>query len=107
MNNPFETIESRLDKIETLLISIKHNPKPETTMGMDDLPIDINKASRIIGLTVPTIYGLVHRREIPVLKRRGKLMFIRQELIDWLKAGRKKTIEELRQSTMTPNNNII
>jgi len=64
----------------------------------NNVPIDIKEASKIIGLSVPTLYGLVHRREIPVHKRRGKLLFFRQELIDWVKAGRRMTNEEIRQN---------
>jgi len=28
MNNPFEVIDARLSNIESLLLDIKHNPKP-------------------------------------------------------------------------------
>jgi len=100
MNNPFETIESRLNSIEAMLIDMKYNPNPDSTMGMDDLPIDIKEASKIIGLSVPTIYGLVHRREIPVIKRRGKLLFLRKELMEWIKAGRRLTAEEINLAAL-------
>jgi excisionase family DNA binding protein len=66
----------------------------------NELPIDIKEASKIIGLSVPSIYGLVHRREIPVLKRRGKLLFFRHELIDWVRAGRRMTKEEIKQGAI-------
>lgn len=100
MYNPYEIIFARLQNIETLLIDLKHNPNPGTIPGMDDLPVDIKEASKIIGLSVPTIYGLVHRREIPVMKRRGKLLFLKQELVEWVKVGRRMTTEEIKAATL-------
>ena len=53
--------------------------------------LTIKQAAEILSLSVPTIYGLVSRREIPVNKRGKRLYFSKTELTQWIKDGRKKT----------------
>ena len=57
--------------------------------------LTIKQAAEILNLSVPTLYGYVHRAEIPVCKRGKRLYFSKQELTDWVKAGRKKTVAEI------------
>jgi excisionase family DNA binding protein len=101
MNNPFEIIEARLSNIESLLISIRSQavnvPNPA-----DDL-LTISQAAELLSLTVPTIYGLVHRHEIPNSKRGKRLYFSKAELLEWVSAGRRRTITE---SMENPENNF-
>lgn len=55
----------------------------------------IKQASIFLNLSVSTIYGKVCRREIPVSKQGKRLYFDKSELLDWIKAGRKKTLAEV------------
>lgn len=41
-----------------------------------------------------TVYGEVHKGNIPVHKKGKKLMFLKSEIDAWLKQGRKKTLAE-------------
>src|SRR5690349_7135649 len=43
----------------------------------------------------PTVYGWVHGSIIPYHKRAKKLFFLKSEIDDWLKKGRKKTLSEI------------
>ena len=95
MNNPFETIDARLSNIENLILSIKYPEKPKDISETDDQLFTIKQAAKFLNLSVPTLYGYVHRAEIPVCKRAGRLYFYKHELTDWLKAGRKKTVSEI------------
>jgi excisionase family DNA binding protein len=52
------------------------------TEGKDYLTLD--EASELLDLSKSTIYGMTHRKEIPHIKRRGKLLFEREELDKWL-----------------------
>ncbi len=45
--------------------------------------------------TKPTFYGYIHQRAIPFHKRGKKLIFLKSEIDNWLKSGRKKTIGEI------------
>jgi len=51
--------------------------------------------STLLNLADSTIYGLVHRGEIPHHKKGGRLYFLRSELLDWIKSGRRKTLAEI------------
>jgi excisionase family DNA binding protein len=59
-----------------------------------DQMLTIQEAGQLISLSVPTIYGLVSRSEIPVSKKGKRLYFSKLELIDWIKSGRKRTQAE-------------
>ncbi len=95
MNNPFETIDARLTNIECLLLDIKHTQSPFENKKETDQLLTIKQAGEFISLSVPTIYGLVQRAAIPVSKRGKRLYFSKQELTDWIKAGRKLTVSEI------------
>src|SRR5205085_11600024 len=55
----------------------------------------IELAEKITGLKVPTIYGLVADSKIPHMKRGKKLYFSKNELLGWIRQGRRKTQEEI------------
>jgi len=80
----------KLETIERLLISQNNNPQPE-----EDKLLTIREAAEILHLSVPTVYGLVQRSEVPVCKRGKRLYFSKQELIGWIMSGRKKTNSEI------------
>ena len=82
-------LHDRLSNIEHLLMQANH--PPET----DEL-LTISQAARFLNLSVPTIYGKVSRKEIPVNKQGKRLYFYKSELADWIKAGRKKTVSEIQ-----------
>lgn len=43
----------------------------------------------------PTVYGWVHQSLIPHHKKGKKLFFLKSEIDNWLKSGRKKTLSEI------------
>jgi excisionase family DNA binding protein len=49
-------------------------------------PVFIKQASLLTGYTVGSIYGLIHRNEIPFHKTAGrkKLFFYKSELLTWM-----------------------
>ena len=77
MNNPFAEIEVRLSNIENLLLDLKHQPKQVFPYQTDQL-LTIQQAAELLSLSVPTLYGYVHRAEIPAFKRPGtkRLFFL-------------------------------
>ncbi len=87
-------LNERLENIERLLQEKSNHPHPEA-----DRLLTIQQAGEILCLSVPTIYGLVSRSEIPCMKKGKRLYFSKTELTDWIKAGRKKTISEIEQET--------
>ncbi len=92
MENPFTDITQRLTRIEYLLNGFNSQKAPVFDPGSDIL--NITEAATLLNLTVPSVYGLVHKRVIPFSKRGKRLYFSKSELLDWIKQGRRKTIDE-------------
>ena len=95
MTNPFEVIETRLNSIENLILDLKHQP---TTRAENDPNqfLNIKEAAQFLNLAVPTIYSKVSKKELPFMKRSKRLYFSKTELAEYLKKGRYKTAEELK-----------
>ncbi|WP_018478136.1 helix-turn-helix domain-containing protein [Pontibacter roseus] len=66
------------------------------TPATDEL-LSVQQAAQFLSLSPTTIYAMVQRRELPVSKRGGRLYFSKTELIDYVKAGRKKTAAEIAE----------
>lgn len=97
MNNPFEVIEARLNNIETLLLDLKHNPKEQSNQPPADELLTVQDTAKFLTLSVPTIYGLISKGELPVMKRSKRCYFSKVDLINYLKQGRKKTNSEIEE----------
>ena len=82
----------KLDAIEGLLHSLDRPTAPEP-----DQILTIKQAATFINLSISTVYGLVHNKNIPVCKRGKRLYFSKQELFTWIKNGRKQTLSETNQ----------
>jgi excisionase family DNA binding protein len=91
--NPFELLDKRLTRIESKIDSLTNqsSPPPLSEIG------SISLATDITGLARQTIYQLVSARDIPFMKKGKKLYFSRTELTDWIKSGKRDTIEVLTE----------
>lgn len=83
-------LADKLNSIEKLLLDQYNKQKPA-----ENKFLSIKEASELISLSVPTIYGLVHRSAIPCMKRNKRLYFSRQELSEWITSGRKSLRSEI------------
>jgi len=59
--------------------------------------LSIQEAAEFLNLTIPTIYSNVSRGILPAMKRGKRLYFSKLELTDYIKQGRKKTNDEIKQ----------
>lgn len=98
MENPFEIIIQRLDAIERLLYENKTGKQVENLPGdyANEL-MNVQQVAEYLTLSVQTIYGLVHKMEIPNCKRGKRLYFKRTEIDDWIGQSRRKTVAEIEQ----------
>ena len=83
LNNQVEEIKELILRRESASI-----PQKKT-------PIDIDRACEIIGKAKPTVYTLVRTRQIPCYKSGKKLYFFEDELLEWIRNGRRKTMVEI------------
>ena len=94
MENPFEEIIQRLERIELLLINQQSRSTQESE---EDEILNVQEAAAFVGEAVATIYGRTSKREIPHYKKGKKLYFKKPELIEWIEGGKVKTAQELVQ----------
>ncbi|MBX2896789.1 MAG: helix-turn-helix domain-containing protein [Cyclobacteriaceae bacterium] len=103
MANPFELLGDQLNRIELLLTEIKtHHICQAVSLFASKQAKDnsIALAVQITGLKKKTIYNLVNKRLIPHAKRGKRLYFDEQELLQWIKEGKRKTHRELLSDLM-------
>jgi excisionase family DNA binding protein len=101
MNNPFEVIEARLNNIETLLLDLKHKPKELGAKPENDELLTVQDTAKFLSLSVPTVYTLISKGQLPVMKRSKRCYFSKLELVNYLKQGRKKTFAEVASEADT------
>lgn len=97
MSNPFEVLEARLSMIENLLLDIKHQPQGDH-VGQSKEILTVPEAAAFLDIEIPTVYSKCSRGELPHSKRGNRLYFNREELIEYIRAGRKPTNAEIEAS---------
>ena len=58
--------------------------------------LTIDELCELIGYKKTSIYGLVQKNKIPYHKK-GKLFFLKSEIMEWLKSGKKATSEDIKR----------
>lgn len=102
MINPFQQIEHRFDAIEGVLnIILEHVVSPPKDTSDKDEFLTVPEAAKFLRLSVPTIYGLISKGEIPVRKRSKRCYFSAKELQEYLNQGRRKAITEITSETQS------
>jgi excisionase family DNA binding protein len=81
--------------IETTLRKVLSQAKLQGPQQPTDELLTVQATAKFLSLSVPTVYGLISKGEIPVMKRSKRCYFSRVELINYLKQGRKNTLEEI------------
>ena len=71
-----------------------------TNDPVKDELLTIEAAATLLSVTVPTVYGYVHQRAIPCMKRRGRLYFSKLELLAWVKSARRSTVDEIKANAI-------
>jgi predicted DNA-binding transcriptional regulator AlpA len=73
-------VEALNDKVDLIL---KLLDSPNETIPK---PLDIEGASKVVKLSVSTIYGLTSKNKIPFFRKHGgkRLWFWEKDLINWL-----------------------
>lgn len=90
--NPFEGINQRFDRLESLLLKYSNPMKIEPPQVRY---FDIEGASEFIGIPKQTLYQKCSKREIKHTKAGRHLKFLESDLIEYLESNRRKTTQEL------------
>ncbi len=87
-----EKLELLHKQIDSLFVVLNQTLVQQATpVGPNGMAL----ATQITGLSKGTIYNLISNRKIPHYKRGKRVYFDREELLKWIKDGKRKTIEEL------------
>jgi len=93
-----------LNELETLIFNQVRKAVTEihhvTSDPVKDELLTIESAAELLSVTVPTVYGYVHQRAIPCMKRRGRLYFSKVELLAWVKSARRSTVDEIKANAI-------
>jgi excisionase family DNA binding protein len=101
MVNPFAEIAKKLSDLERIALELYNMFHAHKGVTADpERPLSVKDASEFLGIPKNTLYGLTSRREIPFCKKGKQLFFFREELVDWLKGGRQKTVAEIQAGAL-------
>ncbi len=84
LSNPFEILNSKIDAL-TYQVQKLNQPKATGTHQKEWGGVDF--ASTITGYKPQTIYIKAGKKQIPHIKRDGKLWFEKTALLKWIETG--------------------
>ena len=90
-----EAVDYLVKEVSQLRLLINHQSDSTSTTSK---LLDIKGAADFLGLSIPTIYGKVSRRELPFMKRGNRLYFDSSELLEYIKEGRVSTVNDIDDS---------
>lgn len=93
--NPFDSIDSRLSNIEKLLLEIYSGNHTKPPDNDPDALLTVSQAASMLHLSPHTIYGLLHRRQLPSLKRGRRVYFKKADLLKYVEDGRRNVQSSL------------
>lgn len=88
MENPFELIMEKLNKIETLLNNLRGDEKHASIVNTPNEILNADEAASYLSITKSTLYKHTADRKIPHYKNGKKLYFKRTELGERLTSNR-------------------
>ena len=101
IENPFQLLVEKLNHIEEVLQELRMQIQTPQETPESDL-LSIAQASDLLGIAKNTIYGLSSESKIPVIKKGKRLCFSKKELLEWLRSGRRATIDEIASQPVLP-----
>jgi excisionase family DNA binding protein len=81
----------KVERIEILLARLE--PKEDNENEL----LNVEEAAGFLKVSVAALYTKVSRQEIPVNKPGKRLYFNRTDLKEWIRQGKRKTLNEIRQ----------
>jgi len=91
--------EFSVEGIKVLAEEISKNLRKDLGIAKsnnEEVFLTIDETAKLLSLTKGSIYGLVHKNTIPYHKK-GKLYFLKSEILDWIKSGKRETKSSLHE----------
>ena len=96
-----QKLSAKMDNVLTLLE--ERPPQPDQSAPQDEI-LTTKQAAEFLHITVQTLYSYVSQKKVASCKRGKHLYFVKSDLIDFVKAGRQKTVSEIETEA---DNNLI
>ena len=99
----FEQIPYALNRIMDELRIIKDQITLPDSRSIVSLPMVEKKilttldVCNLLDIKKSTLYSLTHQKKIPFYKTNGRVYFDASEIDEWIRSGRRKTLEQLRK----------
>ncbi|MBA0885146.1 helix-turn-helix domain-containing protein [Flavobacterium undicola] len=97
MENPFELILERLDRIEKAIQKLDIREEPKALVK--ELQ-NLEQLSSYLKVSKSAIYKLTSTKEIPHYKNGHKLYFKKSEIDEWIFSKRIKTQDDIKKEAM-------
>lgn len=102
MTVDFQKLQEDVNDIRGMLLTLTDRlNQPVTNPALvEEPPLNVQQAADLLDVTTATVYDLVHKRRIPNHRPGKRLYFLRSELMDWIRNGRRTTTDELTASAV-------
>lgn len=99
MNLTFEHLPSQVEKLSSEISEIKSLLLLKDSKQKSDRLLNVKECAKLLNVSVPTLYSYTQNNKIPYNKKGKRLLFLKSEIMDWVKTGRNKTVTELESET--------
>lgn len=107
MSIDFQKLQDNVDETRALVQQLVDRLSQPTIEQAPPEFLTVNQAAELLNLTPASVYGMVYEKRIPFSKPNGRLYFLRSDLVEWVRQGRKATNDELNESTRETVSNRI
>lgn len=100
MENPFEVLVQRLDRIEELLVKLTDKLDKPAPLPQENKYIKAQEAAEVLHISKQTLYTRI--KSIPHVKRFGQLYFIKDDLLAYIANGPTEALSEYTRRRRLP-----
>lgn len=97
MENPFEIINQRLARIETLLQNLSSNIGNKNSIGTYPEILDVKELAKYLNVSSSYIYKMTSSNQIPHSKKGKRLYFDKEKVTNWVLENTIMTQEEMQE----------
>ncbi|SDG82591.1 helix-turn-helix domain-containing protein [Psychroflexus sediminis] len=91
--HPVEDLQVKFENETGGLIKSPRSSYSDTTSNEH---FDVKGIAEFLGMKPSGIYGLVHKRKIPHIKKGKRLYFFKDKILDWLRNGNVDTDQDIQ-----------
>ncbi|MGV0827433.1 helix-turn-helix domain-containing protein [Empedobacter brevis] len=97
-NNMPEALSFLINQINSLKEQLKESARfNQPIISDEEIILDANEVAQLLKVTIGTIRTKTSNGEIPSMKRLGKNYYLKSEIIEYLKQGKKLSFQEIEE----------